>query len=378
MDIQKIKTLGEAAQYDICSACTKEGRVQSPLGKWIYPSPLPDGRTVYLLKVLLQNACSNNCFYCANRKDRSFKKTQFTPEELARLFIELYSQRKVNGLFLSSALGDDAIKTQSQMNKAAEILRQRYKFNGYIHLKILPSSTFSQVAEAVKLATRVSINLESPTENNLKKIAPEKSFAGNMKRIEWINLLAKKETKLVPAGSTTQFIVGSSGETDKELINFSFKLYKVYRIRRAYFSAFQPVDKTPLEKLPPTPLMREHRLYQADFLIRRYGFSSEDIMFDEKNNLSLNLDPKLTWALAHPEKFPVEINKASLSTLISIPGIGPTSARKIIKMRIKKSINTIEEIKSIGAWAKRAENFILINGKKSVHSKPRQLELISC
>ncbi len=378
MDFQKIKTLGEAAKYDVCSACTKEGRTRSPLDKWIYPSPLPDGRTVYLLKILLKNTCLNNCLYCANRRDRKFEKTSFTSEEMARLFMELYSQRKVNGLFLSSALGNDAIKTQSQMNKAVEVLRQRYKFNGYIHLKILPSSTFSQVSEAVRLATRVSINLESPTENNLKSIAPDKSFQENMKRIEWVNLLTGKETNLAPAGSTTQFIVGGAGETDKELINFSFKLYRNYKIRRAYFSAFQPVDNTPLEKLPPTPLMREHRLYQADFLIRRYGFSTEEILFDEENNLSLNLDPKLTWALVHPEKFPVEINTADFSTLIRIPGIGPVSARKIIKMRNKRRIRTFEEIRSTGAWTKRAENFILINGKKAVTPLPRQLELISC
>ena len=378
MDFQKIKTLGESAQYDICSACTKEGRVKSPLGKWIYPSPLPDGRTVYLLKILLKNTCSNNCFYCANRRDRNFSKTFFTPEELARLFMELYLQHKVNGLFLSSALGDDAIRTQSQMNKAVEILRQRHRFNGYVHLKILPSSTFQQVAEAAKLATRVSINLESPTAINLKSIAPEKNFEENIKRIDWINLLSRKQTNLVPAGSTTQFIVGGANETDKELINFSSELYKTHGIRRAYFSAFQPVDKTPLEELPPTPLIREHRLYQADFLIRKYGFSSGDILFDERDNLSLNIDPKLTWALVHPEKFPIEINTADFPTLLKIPGIGPTSAKRIIWMRKGKRINNLEEIKSTGAWTKRAESFILINGKKSVTSKPRQLELISC
>ncbi len=372
MDFQKIKTLGESAQYDICSACTIQGRVKSPIGKWVYPSSLPDGKTVFLLKILLKNACLNNCFYCANRRDRNFAKTSFTPEELVRLFMDLYYQRKVTGLFLSSALGDDAIKTQSQMNKAVEILRQRYGFNGYVHLKILPASTPSQVAEAVKLATRVSINLEAPTENTLKQIAPEKSFSENLKRIEWINSLSKKEPGLVPAGSTTQFIVGGSHETDKDLINFSSKLYKTHNIRRAYFSAFQPVEETPLESFPATPLMREHRLYQADFLIRQYGFSSEDILFNERDNLSLNIDPKLTWALSHPERFPVEINTAPLSTLIRIPGIGPKSAKKIIQMRSRKRLNSLDEIRDTGAWAKRAENFILVNGKKAA---PRQLEL---
>ncbi len=199
-----------------------------------------------------------------------------------------------------------------------------------------------------------------------------------MKRFEWISTLKAKGNKLIPAGSTTQFIVGAADETDKELIDLSSELYKLHRIRRAYFSAFQPVEKTPLEKLPPAPLIREHRLYQADFLIRNYGFTSKDILFDERNNLSLNIDPKLTWALAHPERFPVEINKAPFPTLITIPGIGPKSARKIINMRIKNRINNLDEIKSTGAWTNRAESFILINGKKAAVSKPRQLELISC
>lgn len=378
MNYEKIKLLGEAAKYDICSACTKEGRKRTSIDRWIYPSPLPDGRTVNLLKILLTNTCSNDCLYCANRKGRSFGRATFTPEEVAHLFMELYLKGEVQGLFLSSALGEDGIKTQSRIIKTAEILREKYRFKGYLHLKILPCSTFSQVKEVVRLASRASINLEAPTEEKLKNIAPHKSFEEIIKRLRWIHFLTSQAKNTVRAGSTTQFVVGPGTETDRELLGLSSKLYNKFGLRRIYFSAFQPVEKTPLERGSPTPLMREHRLYQADFLIRKYHFSFEEIQFDEGDNLSLKFDPKLVWALSHPESFPVEINSARFLELIRVPGIGPRSANKIIRLRRREKFHNLEELKRVGVWTNRAGDFILINGKRGRTPLPRQLELISC
>ncbi|MEW6686106.1 MAG: putative DNA modification/repair radical SAM protein [Candidatus Edwardsbacteria bacterium] len=366
MDIlQKIEILGESAKYDLCGSylCSCPPRIRGGIDRWIYPAVMPDGKTIFLLKVLLTNACENDCDYCVNRCTRNFPRTSFKPEELAKLFIWLYQKRRVKGLFLSSAVNQSVAITMEGMLKTAEILRLRYKFRGYIHLKILPGAEFDYIRRAAELADRISVNLEAPNKDRLQKITSKKDFDKDiLQQMKWIKSLREKET-YVRLGQTTQFVVGAADESDKEILITTDKLYREINLTRTYFSAFQPVAGTPLERHPPTPLLREHRLYQTDFLFRRYGFKLEEITFDNQGNLPLEQDPKTVWALYHPERFPLEINRATKEELLRIPGIGPKSAGRIIQLRSKNRFASLLELKRLGVVTRRAAPFILINGK---------------
>lgn len=380
MDIEeKLLILGRSAQYDLCGnyLCQGAHRIRSGYGQWIYPAVLPDGKEIKLFKVLLSNNCSNNCNYCANRCERDFTRIKFTPQELVKVFISLKEKRLVQGLFLSSAVEYDPKKTMEDMIKAVEILRFNYRFSGYIHLKILPGVTRDYIEQAMKLADRVSVNLEAPSGERLKKLSINKDFDRDLiGTIKVIKDLVDKGIK-PRAGYTTQFVVGPAGESDRELIYLVDKLYKELGLKRAYYSAFQPIRNTPLEDYPPTPLIREHRLYQADFLLRDYGFSADELVFTKEGKLFLPVDPKLAWAMNHPEYFPVEINTADITRLLRVPGIGPKSARRIIELRRKEKIKDIETLKGLGVVIKRAKNFVLINGKRVKEEKYTQLSLIS-
>lgn len=380
MDIEeKLLILGRSAQYDLCGnyLCQGAHRIRSGYGQWIYPAVLPDGKEIKLFKVLLSNNCSNNCNYCANRCERDFTRIKFTPQELVKVFISLKEKRLVQGLFLSSAVEYDPKKTMEDMIKAVEILRFNYRFSGYIHLKILPGVTRDYIEQAMKLADRVSVNLEAPSGERLKKLSINKDFDRDLiGTIKVIKDLVDKGIK-PRAGYTTQFVVGPAGESDRELIYLVDKLYRELGLKRAYYSAFQPIRNTPLEDYPPTPLIREHRLYQADFLLRDYGFSADELVFTKEGKLFLPVDPKLAWAMNHPEYFPVEINTADITRLLRVPGIGPKSARRIIELRRKEKIKDIETLKGLGVVIKRAKDFVLINGKRVKEEKYTQLSLIS-
>ncbi|HOP94983.1 MAG: putative DNA modification/repair radical SAM protein [Dictyoglomaceae bacterium] len=360
----KLEILAESAKFDLCGSflCSPEAVKRTPTLKgWIYPTTLPNGKTVRLLKILLSNDCIHNCYYCANRANRPFQRISFSADELVKLFLELKRKNLVDGLFLSSAVTKSPKNTMEEMLKVAEILRERYNFKGYIHLKILPESSEDYIETAIKYADRVSINLEAPGEEYLKKIAPEKNFSLLFKKMEVLKKLLQKGIR-PKAGITTQFVVGASQEKDTEILSLTSKLYKEYQLGRAYFSAFQPIPKTPLEDLSPTSTWREVRLYQADFLIRRYAFSIEEFVF-ENGNLPLNEDPKMVWAKNHPDFFPIEINKAPYLELLRIPGIGPQSAKKILKVREENSIKDLKDLKKLGINSERCKDFILINGK---------------
>ena len=367
---RKIELLGRSAQHDLCGeVCgTEAHRVRDDLGRWIYPAVLPDGKKVYLLKVLLTNACENDCFYCANRASRNFRRLSFAPEELARAFDAMYRRGLVKGLFLSSGVcGAD--RTMDRMIATVELLRRKYAFPGYIHLKILPGASPAHIERAVELATRVSVNLEAPNPARLARIAPQKDFEAEllepMRRVS--SLIAEGEGRLAPAGQTTQFVVGAAGESDRELLSATERLYRELGLARVYFSAFQPVPDTPLDGHPPTPLLREHRLYQSDWLLRKYGFSLDDLVFDEKGNLPREADPKLMWALAHPERFPVEVNRASREELLRVPGIGPRSASRIVRLRRRGKFRHLSDLRKIGVVVKRAAPFVLLDGKRPLY-----------
>lgn len=369
---EKIAILGDGARFDLCGSCFGgEARRRHPLGHWIYPVALPDGRRVNVLKILLSNRCIHNCFYCVNRAERRKDAVSFTAEELAQLFIMLTNQGMVRGLFLSSAVDSDPARTMAEMIKVVEILRVKARFRGYIHLKILPDVGTDFIEEAVRLSTRVSVNLEAPTPAALCRIAPEKNFGNIWDTLRYLKHL--REKKVAHFDFTTQFVVGAGGETDRDIMQTTFVLYREMQLARAYYSAFQPVAETPLEDLPPASTWREHRLYQADFLLRKYGFHLEELCFDGEGNLPLTVDPKTSWAARHPEFFPVELNRAPFETLIRVPGIGPLSARKIIEMRVREPVTRPEMLKALGIRVDKVLPFVLFRGKR--FARPTQLPL---
>lgn len=335
--IRKAGLLAESARFDLCGACALPGgaRRRDPNSpeSWVYPAALPDGRTVRLLKVLQTNVCSKNCLYCANRVTRDIPRETLSPEELARLFDEMRRARLVQGLFLSSAISGCPDRDMARMTATAEILRGRYKFHGYIHLKILPGASREAIERAARLADRISINLEAPGEEALRKVAGQKRFSQDiLQQVRWIHEVLR-DPGLRAKSHTTQFVVGAAQETDRDILAWTERLYRGESLARAYFSAYQiPDPDTPLDSAP-APLLREHRLYQADFLLRKYGFRFEEMVFESDGNLSLALDPKQAWAQRHPETFPVDLATAPRELLLRVPGIGPVSAAKICKLR---------------------------------------------
>lgn len=377
MDIfDKVEVLGTAAQFDLCGACShKEASSKhSPIGRWIYPAAMPNGETIMLLKILMSNSCENDCTYCANRCHRDFDRQSFTPEELANLFITLRTKGLVNGLFLSSAVTKGSNWMMEQMLACVEIIRYRYRFKGYIHLKLLPGCSYSAVEQAVKLADRVSVNLEVPTSKYLEKLTRRKDFDHFMRLMGWVKRL--QDEGEARAGQTTQFIVGVAGESDQEILSVTENCYDNLKLKRVYYSAFQPIPHTPLENRPATPLLREQRLYQSDFLLRRYGFKLNELKFDTQGNLPLKDDPKTVWAKNHPEWFPVEVNTASMEELLRIPGIGPISAARIVNHRRASKIRSLRDLKAFGAVIKRSVSYVLLDGHKPKDIAPAQLELM--
>jgi len=373
----KVKLLADSARFDLCGSCFGQpSRKSNPQGGWIYPASLPDGRVVKVLKILLSNDCVHNCLYCANRFGLPFRRTSLRAEELVKLFLHLWQKGLVKGLFLSSAVSRDPIWTMNEMLRTVEILRKKFNFKGYIHLKILPEATHDYIEEAVRLATRVSVNLEAPNPQHLSSIAPQKNFSKIMTLFAFLSDLRRKGL-CTPAGITTQFVVGGSTEKDREILSTAFLLYKRFYLARVYYSAFQPVWGTPFADRPAVSPWREVRLYQVDYLLRKYRFSLSEICFSEDGNLPLDKDPKTLWALKHPEFFPVEVNRASFEDLLRVPGIGPLSAKRIVEVRKEGKITDISFLKRVGIRLKKAAPFLLINGEKICDSTRKQLSLFS-
>jgi putative DNA modification/repair radical SAM protein len=367
--VQKIEALGESAQYDLCNACGAAARRRDDLGRWIYPAALPDGRRVRVLKVLMTNVCDKSCYYCGIRASRDVPRTSFAPEELARAFDRMHRADLVDGLFLSSAVCAGANRTMDRMIACVELLRAQYSFSGYIHLKLLPGASEAHIERAVQLAHRVSVNLEAPNAERLAVIAPHKGFVHELTQPMQVakRLIEASGGRWAPAGQTTQFVVGAAGEPDREILSTTAGLYRELGLRRAYFSAFQPVPGTPLDSLAPTPTWREHRLYQADWLLRFYGFGFDDLVFDPGGNLPRKADPKMMYAQAHPELFPVEVNRASREELLRVPGLGPRSVARLLHWRREGALRELADLKRAGAVAERAAPFILLDGQRPPH-----------
>ena len=332
---------------------------------------LPNGKRISLLKSQLSTVCERNCYYCPFRSGRDFQRATFGPEEFAKVFMSLYHAKIAEGIFLSSGIVNHGAFTQDKLIDTADILRHKFHYRGYIHLKIMPGAEFDQVERAMQLADRVSINLEAPTTERLGKLAPRKQFVEELLQpLKWINQIRLTQPSYKGwnahwPSSVTQFVISAVGETDLELLATTEYLYSQLKLKRAYFSSFNPIDNTPLENLPPGDPTREHRLYEASFLLRDYGFSLEEMPFNYEGHLPLNVDPKYAWAQVNLAGHPIEINHAEKQELLRVPGIGPKSVKAILAARIKNKLSHSAQLQAAGVNLKRAAPFILINGKRA-------------
>jgi putative DNA modification/repair radical SAM protein len=348
----KLEILADAAKYD--ASCASSGAAQrssrgkdglgATNGNGICHSYTPDGRCVSLLKILLTNFCLYDCQYCVNRRSSNVPRARFSPQEVIRLTIDFYLRNYIDGLFLSSGIIQSPDYTMEQLILVAKTLRQQHQFRGYIHLKTIPDAAPELIEEAGRWADRLSVNIELPTERGIETLAPEKSmqtikFAmGSIRRRIDEKAEEPKAPAFSPAGQSTQMIVGADATDDSTILNTAQTLYSAYRLRRVYYSAFSPIPQSPsgLPQRPP-PMMREHRLYQADFLMRGYGFQATELL-DGPGNLPLDIDPKLAWALSHRELFPLDLNLAEPQMIARVPGIGLRNAKRIAELRRSRRV----------------------------------------
>lgn len=375
MDIeQKVDLLRDSACHDVCPSCDGDERPRGvDFARYLTPGLIPAGRCGVILKVLQTNVCDNNCRYCAQRCGRDTRRTTLSPDEMAATFFEMYRRRLVRGIFLTSALRDNPQTSMDRMLDTIAILRRRYEFTGYVHLKVLPGTRMAQVEQAVRLATRVSTNLEAPNQEFLTELAPDKNFGELMERLKWARMLINGGGPgLVPAGITTQLVIGAAGEPDHDILRTTSGLYRDLDLRRVHYSAFSPVSDTPLEDHVPTSALRQRRLYQGDALMRVYGFRFEDLVFNEAGHLPLDMDPKIAWANRHPERFPIEVNRAECEELMRIPGIGPKTATQIAGWRRRGRFQSLKDLSRAGVIAERAAPYVLIDG----HRPPFQLRML--
>ena len=380
MDLHtKLKILGAAAKYDV--SCSSSGSSRKNTNGGLGNASLPgichswsdDGRCISLLKVLLSNCCVYNCLYCVNRAASDTPRATFTPDQIAQLTVNFYKRNYIEGLFLSSAVYKNPDYTMELMLSTVIKLRKEYCFNGYIHVKAIPGADPLLIDETGKYVDRMSVNIELPSNQGLKLLAPQKNKDSIIKPMEFIYnriLQTREEKKLfrstpsfAPAGQTTQLIVGATMDHDLKILHLSESLYKRFSLKRVYYSAYVPVTRHPsLPIIANPPLLREHRLYQADWLLRFYGFTAGELLDEKHPNLDTELDPKSSWALRNLDLFPVEVNTADYEALVRVPGIGVKSAKRIITAR-KHHMIDYETLKRFGVVVKRARHFITCRGK---------------
>ncbi|MGY2170806.1 putative DNA modification/repair radical SAM protein [Pseudomonas gingeri] len=350
--IAKLGILADAAKYDASCASSgapkrssrgREG-IGATDGMGICHSYTPDGRCVSLLKVLLTNFCLYDCQYCVNRRSSNVPRARFTPEEVVRLTLDFYRRNCISGLFLSSGIIRSTDYTMEQLVRVARLLREEHKFRGYIHLKTIPDADPLLIEEAGRLADRLSVNIELPTEAGLKLLAPEKQLItirqamGTIHRGQQAVAGEVRAPRFTPAGQSTQMIVGADASDDRTILRNAESLYQGYGLRRVYYSAFSPIPDSPSSvPLAAPPLLREHRLYQADFLMRGYGYKAGELL-TQSTHLALDIDPKLAWALANREVFPLDVNRAEPALLARIPGIGLRSVQRLVALRRERRI----------------------------------------
>jgi len=344
---------------------------------------VPGGGTTNLMRVMQTNACSLSCGYCPTYCGGNVPRATITPEETARTFMDVHRKGLAQGLFLTSGVPGRPQRATDRMLATLELLRRREGFTGYVHIKLLPGAEPAQVDEAARLASRISVNLEAPADAYVRRLAREKDLAGDLlpkleRAARQLALRRRDPGALRTAGTTTQFVVGAAGERDREILDVVAGLERRRLLHHAHFSAFQPVAGTPLENLPATPAARELRLYQAEHLLRQYGFGFDELAFDTNGNLSLDVDPKTAWARAHPERFPVDVTRAPYEALVRVPGVGPTAARQLVDGRARTVLRGLEDLKKAGVDTVRARFYLSLRGRRlAVSPEPEQLRLFA-
>lgn len=371
MDIQgSLDLLAQDAQYDLACACgtakNSDHRKRGENG-WLYPVTVPGGGTGIMLKTLITNACSNDCKYCPLRSESNHPRIAVRPERLAEFFMKACVPKGLIGLFLSSGVIDSPDRTMDPLIRTAEILRKRYQYRGYIHTKIIPGASAAAIEEAVSLSSAVSLNIETPGEKHFSQLSQRKNYLTDIiEPLKYISSLTAKGSPYKRVKKTSQFIVGASDEHDREILSYLWGLYTRLDYNRIYFSSYQQGLGDPSipgeqhqEQTPEASFTREHRLYQADFLVRKYGFSLEDFSF-ERGNLVLDKDPKQTWADRHPDFFPVSIKKADKEALLRVPGLGPTLVKRILTHRRTSPLSSIDDIRIQKHLADKARPYICL------------------
>lgn len=386
--MDKLHVLTDAAKYDV--ACTSSGVSRNGNGRdmgnavkaGICHSFAADGRCISLLKILMSNECTYDCKYCINRKSNDVRRATFTPEEICELTMQFYRRNYIEGLFLSSGIVKNPTYTMELLYQTLFLLRNKYRFMGYIHVKGIPGADPAIIEKTGYLADRMSVNLELPTREGLERLAPNKTRTKILKNMRQIQsgiennkediVLYRNAPKFVTGGQSTQMIIGATPESDYQIMSVAESLYDKFALKRVFYSAFVAVNKD--KALPAVregegpPLLREHRLYQADWLLRFYGFKAQELLSEERPNFNMAIDPKADWAVRHLELFPVEINKADYHTLLRVPGLGVNSARRIVAARRYGNL-TFDDLKKIGVVLKRAVFFITCNGRMMYQTK---------
>ncbi len=389
--IEKLEILADAAKYDV--SCSSSGSKRSnsktgvgdATGNGICHSYTQDGRCVSLLKILFTNVCIYDCAYCVSRRSNDVTRVAFTVEEVVELTMDFYRRNYIEGLFLSSGIFKDADTTTERLVRVAKDLREVHQFNGYIHLKIIPGASDELVAQAARYADRLSVNLEIPSEQGLKTVAPDKDYKSAFDPMNSLRdgiqshrddvrtarrtPLRKTPQLFAPAGQTTQLVVGATPESDRQVLKLAGDLYSDQKLKRVYYSGFVPISPDPrVPQERKAPLVREHRLYQADWLLRFYGFEVDEIVTDEEPDLDVGVDPKAGYALRNPWLFPVDVNTADYALILRIPGVGVRSAQRIVAARRHQALRW-EHLKKMGVVMKRAQYFLTVG-----EHRPRLLE----
>jgi predicted DNA-binding helix-hairpin-helix protein len=366
--IDKLQILSQDAQYDLACACSNkkdDRRQRAGAGKWLYPVSLPNGGKSIIFKTLLSNTCTNDCGYCPLRSNANAKRCSLSPDETAKIFMDYLRAEKLHGLFLSSGVIGTPDRTMEKINAVARILRIKYKYKGFIHLKVIPGASTAAIEDSISLANAISLNIETAGEKHFRKLSHSKNYLEDIIRpIKLISEMTAKGGKFSKVNSTTQFIVGASDETDSEIIKYMAGLYDRLNFNRIYFSAYQqgqgnpniPGEQRSLFD-PDDSLIREHRLYQTDFLLRKYGFKGNELVFDQNGNLDLSIDPKEAWALAHSCFYPVKINYADKEALLRVPGLGLISVNRILKYRKIHYLRSLTDIGIKGKLCDKAEKY---------------------
>ena len=385
---EKLHILGGMASDDILSpqsgggSRASRGPYSNPKrnpAAGVYKAAMPNGRYINLMRVMFTDFCKMDCAFCPNSHWVPRKRYAFKVDELARTFMDLHSRHTVDGLFLSSGVAGSGSKTTERLVKVVEVIRQKYGFKGYIHMKVMPGTEYQYVEAAYRLGTRLSINIETPTVEMMQKLSAMKDLERDiLAPMRWIDQLTRGDTNGA-VGQATQLVVGAADESDFDIFKRVDQLYTEWNLKRIYYSAFRPVRYTPLEEHPQTPMAREHRLYQMDWLKRVYRFSNEElkIAFDRSGFLPLESDPKTTIAVANLDAYPVDINAATHEQLLRVPGLGPTSAQRILQSRRGHSIGTWRDLEAMGVVRNRAWPFLVFPGHRPPRAKQLRLDLFS-